>query len=77
MAATGVIERDDLVRELGQLGRLADGDIPIGEAALLLAAWDRPRVPLERYRDHLDRLSRNAQEALIDISSRSQSPISG
>ena len=39
------------------LARLPDSEIDIGEAALLLAACDRQRVALDRYRDHLTTLA--------------------
>ena len=33
--------------------------LPIGEAALALASFERPRVPLARYRQHLDTIARD------------------
>ena len=33
--------------------------LPIGEAALALASFERPRVALARYRQHLDALARD------------------
>ncbi len=48
---------DDAIREaLEQAGRCGDDDIPLADTALALAAVGRPRVPLDRYRAHLDRL---------------------
>jgi len=49
----GRTPRDDLAR----LGGLADDDIDLAEAALTLAAIDRPRVPLGPYRRHLAKLA--------------------
>ncbi len=47
--SAGRTPRDYLVR----LGGLADDDIDLAEAALALAALERPRVSLEPYRRHL------------------------
>ncbi|HEX7967227.1 MAG TPA: transglutaminase-like domain-containing protein [Stellaceae bacterium] len=43
---------------LRELGRVAEGPLPLGSAALALAALDRPRVDLERYHHHLAALAR-------------------
>lgn len=42
---------------LGRLAAAGDAPIDIAEAALRLAALDRPRVDLARYRDHLAELA--------------------
>ncbi|WP_374449127.1 SirB1 family protein [Stella sp.] len=42
---------------LRSLAAVADAEFPLGEAALALAAIDRPQVPLDRYRAHLDELA--------------------
>lgn len=42
---------------LQRLARLDDPEIDVGEAALLLAARDRPGVALDRYRRHLAQLA--------------------
>src|SRR5690606_16043480 len=47
----------DAEARLRAMGELPDDAIDIGEAALLLGSFDRPRVGLGRYRDHLDRLA--------------------
>ncbi len=52
-----VAGRQEIEAALAVMGRGEDGDIQIAEAALLLAALDRPRVGLERYREHLQELS--------------------
>lgn len=44
------------LRELGASGARV---LPIGEAALALASFERPRVGLARYRDHLAMLARD------------------
>ena len=49
---------DALRRRLALIGAEPDKRIDIGEAALALASFDRPRVGLERYRDHLAELAR-------------------
>ena len=50
--------RKEIEAELRRLGGQADEDIVLAEAALWLAALDRPRVTLERYHHHLDVLAR-------------------
>ena len=42
---------------LALLGAQADGDIDLAEAALALAAADRPRARLEPYRRHLAKMT--------------------
>jgi regulator of sirC expression with transglutaminase-like and TPR domain len=51
--------RDELEARLRSFGDRADAEIDIAEAALILAAFDRPGVPLSRYREHLSRLARD------------------
>ena len=46
----------DIRTRLVGIGRLPDRDIDLAEAALTLAAADRPGVPLDPYRRHLERL---------------------
>lgn len=43
--------------KLARLGALADDDIDLAEAALILAAADRPRAQLEPYRRHLAKMT--------------------
>jgi len=50
---TVLAEAEQALRAFGA-GR---GDVDIGEAALALAAFDRPRVGLDRYRTHLTALA--------------------
>ena len=47
----------DSVMALRRLAGLDDTDIDVGAASLLLAARDRPGVPLDRYRRHLEQLA--------------------
>ena len=42
-------ERKELEAKLRRIGSRGDAEIDLAEAALLLAALDRPRVPLDRY----------------------------
>jgi regulator of sirC expression with transglutaminase-like and TPR domain len=49
-------QRARFLRELGTSGA---APLPIAEAALALASFDRPRVDLARYRDHLRILARD------------------
>lgn len=46
-----------LSERLARLGAQADGDIDLVEAALALAAIDRPRAPREPYRRHLAKMT--------------------
>ena len=48
---------------LSAIGERPDPEIDLGEAALLLGSFDRPRVSLNRYRDHLDGLVRDIGDA--------------
>ena len=50
---TGTMTRDEIERALSQVGRHDDGNFDIAEAALLLAALDRPDAELAVYRDYL------------------------
>lgn len=47
----------ELKQALRRLADLADDDVDLAEAALMLAALERPRVALERYRLHLHDLA--------------------
>jgi regulator of sirC expression with transglutaminase-like and TPR domain len=58
--------RDEIETALRRLGGRPDREIDIAEAALLLAALDRPRVPLERYRHHLSLLGRDTADLARD-----------
>ena len=44
-------------RALRAVGILADEEINLADAALLLGALDMPSVSLERYRNHVERLA--------------------
>ena len=46
-------------RFLRELGSSAEQVLPIAEAALALASFERPRVDLGRYRDHLRLIARD------------------
>ena len=52
---------EDLLRDTGTL---PDERIDLAEAALSLAALDRPRVDLQRYRDHIAELTRDLENLL-------------
>lgn len=54
--------RQGLESALRQVGGLPDAAIDIADTALLLAALDQPKLPLERYRHHLSLLARDAAE---------------
>ncbi|WP_282604725.1 SirB1 family protein [Pelagibius sp. Alg239-R121] len=55
--------RKDLEASLRRIGGQADDEIDLAEAALFLAALDRPRVSLDRYRHHLTVLARDTKQA--------------
>ena len=54
--------RDEIETALRRLGSQPDEAVDVAEAALLMAALDRPRVPLERYRHHLSLLTRDTAD---------------
>jgi len=58
-----VISRDEACSALRRMGSGADEHIDIGEAALTLAALDRPGVRLGWYREHLADLAREVGAA--------------
>jgi regulator of sirC expression with transglutaminase-like and TPR domain len=55
---------DDATCYLREVGRSDDAAIDLGEAALHLASFRRPRVPLDRYREHLAALAGDVAAAL-------------
>src|SRR5438552_8892355 len=54
-----VFEAAGCARYLRDLGAATSPILPIGEAALALACFERPRVGLGRYRQHLAALARD------------------
>lgn len=54
--------RGEVERRLRRIGGEDDAAIDVAEAALLLAALDRPQLGLERYRHHLSLLTRDIAE---------------
>jgi regulator of sirC expression with transglutaminase-like and TPR domain len=50
---------DQCARYLRELAAIASPVLPIGEAALALASFERPRVGLARYRQHLASIGRD------------------
>ena len=50
---------DRCARFLREVGAAPPRLLPIAEAALALASFDRPRIPLKRYRQHLGTLVRD------------------
>lgn len=61
--------REEALARLRRLGRESDTALDIGEAALTLAALDRPGVALDWYRAHLADLVRAVGEAAHDSAS--------
>ena len=51
--AGGTQDRAEIMQALRHLADVPDDDLDLAETALLLAALERPRVALERYRLHL------------------------
>ncbi|MBM3558506.1 MAG: tetratricopeptide repeat protein [Alphaproteobacteria bacterium] len=54
--------REEASGILRRVGGSDDAAIDIGEAALALAALDRPGIAIERYREHLAQIAREAGE---------------
>lgn len=71
--AGGTQDRAEIMQALRHLADVADDDLDLAETALLLAALDRPRVALERYRLHLrdlaDAVGREATQRPGEVSS--------
>jgi regulator of sirC expression with transglutaminase-like and TPR domain len=61
MEAEGAETRAEAEAILTRIARLPDAEIDLAEAALALAALDRPQVPLARYRAHLLELAAEAE----------------
>ena len=62
MSWSAASNRHDLETRLKSIGGQDDAEIDVAEAALLLAALERPQLSLERYRHHLSLLSRDITE---------------
>jgi regulator of sirC expression with transglutaminase-like and TPR domain len=62
MEPEGAGTREEAEAVLARIAALPDGEIDLAEAALALAALDRPQVPLDRYRDHLAELAGDLAE---------------
>ncbi|MFO1119903.1 MAG: hypothetical protein U1E38_07335 [Rhodospirillales bacterium] len=60
---TDVSDRVEVLEALREIGRRGDDKIDIAEAALLLAAVDRPGEPLDPYRLQLAELAEQAAPA--------------
>src|SRR6266404_4830901 len=58
------MSEDDAIAYLRGVGQSADAAIDLAEAALHLASFGRPRVPLARYREHLAALAGDVAAAL-------------
>jgi regulator of sirC expression with transglutaminase-like and TPR domain len=54
-----IFDLDQCARFLCELGAAKSPTLPIGEAALALASFDRPRVALARYKQHLRVVARD------------------
>src|SRR5712691_2831124 len=66
---------EECARYLRELAALGSPILPIGEAALALASYDRPRVGLARYRQHLQTIARDVgrhTSAGGDLAARAQ-----
>ena len=63
---TTTVEVKDALR---RVGREDDSRIDLAEAALMLAAFDRPGAPVDTYREHLGRLAVETAEAVSGANS--------
>jgi regulator of sirC expression with transglutaminase-like and TPR domain len=66
---------EECARYLRELARLPSPILPIGEAALALASFERPRVGLTRYRQHLGVIARDVGRhsgAKCDLAARAE-----
>ena len=57
---------------LRRVGRMNDAAIDLAEAALMLAAFDRPDAAVDAYRDHLGQLAMESTEATRGAQSREE-----
>jgi regulator of sirC expression with transglutaminase-like and TPR domain len=70
-----IFDLEQCARYLRELGAAGSPVLPIGEAALALASFERPRVGLSRYRQHLVALARDVGRhagAAGDLAARAQ-----
>src|SRR6266853_5392340 len=70
-----IFDLEQCARYLRELGAAGSPVLPIGEAALALASFERPRVGLSRYRQHLVALARDVGRhagAAGDLAGRAQ-----
>ncbi len=65
-SVTTTVEIEEALR---CVGRVNDAAIDLAEAALMLAAFDRPGAPVDAYRDHLGRLAAESTEAMCGAQS--------
>ena len=66
---------EQCARYLRGLAAAESAVLPIGEAALALASFERPRVALARYRQHLDAIARDVgrhAEPGVDLAARAR-----
>lgn len=64
---------EEAKQTLREIGAAPKDPFALGEAALALAVLDRPRVPLDRYRQHLDQLCKDIEQeasGAVDLSDR-------
>jgi regulator of sirC expression with transglutaminase-like and TPR domain len=70
-----IFDPEQCARYLRELGAAGSPVLPIGDAALALASFERPRVGLSRYRQHLATLARDVGRhagAAGDLAARAQ-----
>lgn len=65
--AASIASRVEAVGRLAALGRVPDEAIDLAEAALALAALDRPDADLEHYRNHLESMGRAVRAVFAEI----------
>jgi regulator of sirC expression with transglutaminase-like and TPR domain len=64
MTAMAIEKPDRILERLHALGEAEDDELPLAEAALLLAALDHPETDLAPHRDHLERMTDDARETV-------------
>lgn len=63
--------RKELESKLRRFGSGSDSAINLAEAALLIAALDTPKAPIEVYQDHLRELARDTAEQAVALNCES------
>ncbi len=65
-----MVTRHEILTELAKIGAQDDAAIDLGEAALLLGFLDQPKIKLDDYRAHIDKLHADIVTAMQDTADR-------